>query len=463
VLPRALVASPDPARRDRLLALLEGMGLATGASQPADMWRRLGDEPFDLVLVEDRLVPLGEVGAIAEIRRLPGQPEVVVFGSGMSPDRAALLQGAGALTLIDVEVADEALAGTLAALVGRRRERGVGRDEPAGAAPALSRLASESRAMREVLRLARKVVATDTSLLILGETGSGKEWLARAIHGDSPRAGSAFIAVNCAAVPEGLLESELFGHEKGAFTGAIRTRRGCFESAHGGTLFLDEVGDMSVHLQAKLLRALQEGMIQRVGGDVPMRVDARIIAATNQDLERAMKDGRFRRDLYYRLGVMTLTMPPLRDRREDIPALAVRLLERFRTQLSRLDVAGISAAAMDSLVSHDWPGNVRELINVIERSVLLCEGRQIDLPDLPDFLDRGRGAGLGEAASRELFELDLPAARREMLARFDRRYLDHLLREHRGRIAKTAQSAGVSERTLYSRMRELGLQKARYK
>ncbi len=265
MLPRVLIASPSQTLLERLSGLLEGHSHASGASRQPDVWRRLRDEPFDLVLVEDRLVPAREAGMVAEIRQLPGQPEVVVVGCGIRPTRAARLQAAGVLTLIDVGVDDEALAGTLATLLERCRERGVELDELAGAAtsagtaPALSRLTTESRAMLEVLRLALKVVATDTSLLILGETGSGKEWLARAIHGDSPRADSAFVAVNCAAVPEGLLESELFGHEKGAFTGAIRTRRGCFESAHGGTLFLDEVGDMRVHLQAKLLRALQEG------------------------------------------------------------------------------------------------------------------------------------------------------------------------------------------------------------
>jgi DNA-binding NtrC family response regulator len=467
MLPRVLIASPSRTLRERLLELLRGLTDATGAPQQQDVWRRLRDEPFDLVLMEECLVPATESGMVAEIRQLPGQPEVVVLGSGIGPQRAAELLAAGTLTLIDVAVDDETLAPTLTALAERCRERGVRLDELAGAgvAPALSRLTTESRAMLEVLRLALKVVATDTSLLILGETGSGKEWLARAIHGDSPRAGSAFVAVNCAAVPEGLLESELFGHEKGAFTGAIRTRRGCFESAHGGTLFLDEVGDMSVHLQAKLLRALQEGMIQRVGGEVPMKVDARIIAATNQDLEQAMEEGRFRRDLYYRLGVMTLTMPPLRDRREDIPKLVEDLLARFRAQLSRFEVGGVSGAAMDALVGYYWPGNVRELINVIERSVLLCEGDEIDLPDLPDlFGGSGRkGDGLGDGALESLYAMDLPAARREMVARFERRYLERLLRAHQGRVGKTAASAGISERTLYVRMRELGLDKSDYR
>ncbi len=196
-----------------------------------------------------------------------------------------------------------------------------------------------------------------------------------------------------------------------------------------------------------------------------MKVDVRIIAATNQDLERAMEEGRFRHDLYYRLGVMTLTMPPLRERREDIPELAAGLLERFRVQLSRPEVAGISAAAMDALVRYDWPGNVRELINVIERSVLLCDGADIDLPDLPDSFGAGGGrqGGLSDRALEGLYEMDLPAARREMVARFERRYLDRLLRAHQGRVAKTAASAGVSERTLYVRMRELGLDKADYR
>ncbi len=430
---RVLIAARDRERRSRWRRLLGENAVGIEARSEPELWRYLSEDPIDLVLVEDGFLDRLDRAAIESIRQLAERPEVAVIGSSI----AAMLERC------------------------REGERGMRPSSTYGAPPALSGLTTESRSMREVLRLATKVVATDTSLLVLGETGCGKEWLARAIHGDSPRAAEAFIAVNCAAVPEGLLESELFGHEKGAFTGAVRARRGCFELAHQGTLFLDEIGDMEVRLQAKLLRALQEGTVQRLGGETPVSVDARIIAATNQDLEQAMAGGRFRRDLFYRLSVMTLTMPALRHRREDIPTLVEHLLERFRRQLGRLEIRAVSDAAREVLVGYAWPGNVRELINVMERAILLCESDRIEVGDLPEALTSSPSALAEEtrAPSRNKLALPLGEARSRVLADFDRVYLSRLLSSHRGRIAATAKAAAISERTLYSRMRELGLRK----
>jgi transcriptional regulator with GAF, ATPase, and Fis domain len=228
----------------------------------------------------------------------------------------------------------------------------------------------------------RRLVASDSNLLILGETGVGKEWLARAVHNEGPRSGGPFLAVNCAALPDALLESELFGHERGAFTGAVRAHRGAFELAHRGTLFLDEVGELPLPLQAKFLRVIEERRITRLGGERAFGVDVRVMAATNRDLEAEVRARRFRADLYYRLGVVALTLPPLRDRVEDVPGLAASALRAAEARVGRPGLS-IEPEAMAALVAYAWPGNVRELRNVIERAALLAPGDRLSLADFP--------------------------------------------------------------------------------
>ena len=239
----------------------------------------------------------------------------------------------------------------------------------------------ESPVMRYAVELARKVAATHSTALLLGESGTGKEVFAHAIHRWSPRKDKSFIIVNCVALSEQLLESELFGHEKGAFTGAHQTKKGKFEIAHGGTIFLDEIGDMPSALQAKLLRVLQDHTFERVGGIRPIRADIRVIAATNRDLDKVVKDGRFREDLFYRLNVVRIVLPPLRDRREDLPTLVQHFVARYATETKK-PICGVTREAMALLTAQAWPGNVRELANVIERAVVLCAGDQIMPEDL---------------------------------------------------------------------------------
>ena len=266
--------------------------------------------------------------------------------------------------------------------------------------PRLDDFVSLSPSMQKLLALVERVVPSDVSLLILGETGVGKEHLARAIHGAGPRAGQAFIPVNCGAIPENLLESELFGHEAGAFTGATRQHRGMFALADKGTIFLDEIGEMPYHLQVKLLRALQSREIMPVGGEEVLEVDVRVMAASNRVLELEVKEGRFRRDLFYRLSVLPLTIPPLRERVEDIPLLAGRFLEHFGA------AAGGPVALMDgdvtaAFVRHHWPGNIRELMNVVERAVLVTQGSSLSLEDLPEeFGGIAGGAGMSPVAAQ---------------------------------------------------------------
>lgn len=435
-------------------------------------WQDPRLRPFDLVFVEFQDLPRDAGEAIARIRRLPQRPEVVVLGADLQDRDTLALQAAGCYAVVPARLAQDQVLKALAKLVSRRCDA-IAIALRAQQAPRPLRsedFVAESPATKEVLRIARRVAVSDTSLLLLGETGAGKEWLARAVHAESPRAKGPFIAINCGAIPEALLESELFGHERGAFTGAVRTRRGYFEQAHGGTLLLDEIGEMPAHLQVRLLRVLQERTIQRLGSEEPIAVDTRIIAATHRDLKAALEGGGFRKDLYYRLAVVTLTVPSLRDRLEDIPLLAGIYLKKVSRKLSRPEVLGISSQAMGALTSYAWPGNVRELINVIERAVLLCDSNEIGLVDLPvEIAAPAGGAILKAAGGSPMNDLDawlgqpVEVGRLAVVMEFEHRYFSSLLQRNRGHVGRTAQQAGVDPRTLYNKMRQLGLKKADFK
>jgi DNA-binding NtrC family response regulator len=324
--------------------------------------------------------------------------------------------------------------------------------------------------MQHLLSLAQRLTQSDTSTLILGETGVGKEWLARAIHEEGPRSQGPFVAVNCGGIPETLLESELYGHEEGAFTGASRARRGHFEMAHGGTVFLDEIAEMPNHLQVKLMRVLQERKIQRLGSEKEIELDVRIIAATNKNPEDEIREKRLRSDLYYRIGVVTLLVPPLRERREDIQELVSNYLRIHSAQLRR-DIESVEPEAMHALRSYDWPGNVRELINVIERAVLLARGPRIGISDLPHVIGAAAGGSstsipictvLDDAGKGRLIQKPLRIAKREVVSSFEKAYLSALLKETHGRIGETAKLAGITPRALYEKMRNYGLRKEDY-
>ncbi|MGB6994264.1 MAG: sigma-54 dependent transcriptional regulator [Thermoanaerobaculia bacterium] len=458
--------------RTRLLGSLTDLGVVVFAeSDPTRLWDRLGQENYDLVVATRNTLPDDVEGSIAAIRKLPDRPEVIVLIDSAQQKERAALQAAGAFAVIDQNLSMPPLFEALDTVLSRYREIGVSRQsEEHQRQSKLDDFSSESPVMRRLLELARRVVASNTSLLILGETGVGKEWLARAIHAEGTRREAPFIAVNCAAVPETLLESELFGHERGAFTGAVRARRGCFEMSHRGTLFLDEIADVPVHLQAKLLRALQERNIQRLGAEKPVQVDVRVMAATNQDLEAAMEDGRFRRDLFYRLSVVTLTVPPLRDRREDIAPLVENYLAEFRQQLGRLQIEGIEESALARMLGYGWPGNVRELINVVERAVLLCDGPVLSSGHLPDAVS---GRPLGRLSRLRfgptspgfdsLMSGTLEDGRSQLVDAFEREYLSRLLAKTAGNIGGTAHLAGIDPRTLYNKMKAYGLRKKEFR
>ncbi len=305
-------------------------------------------------------------------------------------------------------------------------------------------IVGDSPAMQEVFETIRRVAPTRATVLIQGESGTGKELVARALHQCSPRAEGPFVPVHCAALAPTLLESELFGHERGAFTGAVERRRGRFEMADGGTLFLDEIGEIDPALQVKILRVLEERKFERVGGTETVSVDVRLVAATNRDLRKLVAEGKFREDLFYRLYVVNLTLPPLREREGDI----VRLVQHYLKTLSEENgkkVAGITAEAMDALAAYSWPGNVRELRNVIERMVVLGSGDRLTVRDLPAALRAGDGAAGGTSrAGRALRDAE-------------RQLIEEALRRHKGHRTKAAQDLGISRRTLHRKLNEFGL------
>jgi DNA-binding NtrC family response regulator len=461
------LALEDQELRERLAHLLRraDVSVETLATDEQDWWERAARSDATVVVVRrSQVAQEASREALAELADDRDAPEILVVSDEQDAVERAELLASGAAAVIDTTASIPEIRDALEAVATALAERGVARPETGGSRvePRLADFRSRSQRMQSFLDIVERIKSSDSSLLIVGETGVGKEHLARAIHAESPRCGGAFVSVNCAAIPEHLLESELFGHEKGAFTGATRERIGCFREAHGGTIFLDEVGDLPKHLQVKLLAVLQRHEVRPVGSDRALPIDVRVIVATNRDLDADVEAGKFREDLYFRLAVVPLRIPPLRERREDLPDLIGMFMRHFRSSVDREDVNGITPEAMEALLRYSWPGNVRELINVIERATLLCRGLTITRADLPEPL----GSLPPPAGSADT--LPLPRAwddrpfhevKKEVLDRFERKYLRHLLDRTGGRIGESAKLAGVAERTLYEKMKRLGLRK----
>ncbi|HXJ77912.1 MAG TPA: sigma-54 dependent transcriptional regulator [Candidatus Methylomirabilis sp.] len=327
-----------------------------------------------------------------------------------------------------------------------RAQRGNVEAEPAG-------LIGRHPSMRELFKLIGKVAASDVTVLITGESGTGKELVAAAIHRHSRRATRPLVAVNCAAIPEALLESELFGHERGAFTGAVQAQSGRLELANGGTLFLDEIGDLPLALQAKLLRAVQERTFDRVGGQRPVQSDFRLIAATNCDLDQAVAEGRFREDLVYRLDVLRIEVPPLRSRRSDVPELAEHFLRRHAAEGTNAP-SGFTDEAMRALLLHEYPGNVRELENLVQRAAVLARGPLVTVEDLPGLAGDDTSEGASEARLSDLLEMPLEQAAREL----ERMLIRRALIRAGGNKSEAARLLQMRRQQLYARMSELGLE-----
>ncbi|MCB9760984.1 MAG: sigma-54-dependent Fis family transcriptional regulator [Alphaproteobacteria bacterium] len=437
----------DEARMGRILAMVlrrDGHAVTTWTDPRAFLDALDGGAPVDLLLTDLMMPGLSGVALCAAARkRVPELPVVLITAHG-TVDTAVAAMKEGAFDYLRKPVDNARCRQVVARALEHTRLSRENRRLRAALAErfGLDAVVAVSPAMTCVLDLARRAAASTSTVLVTGESGTGKEVIARALHLHSPRVGGPFEAINCKAFGAGVLESELFGHEKGAYTGAARARKGVFERADGGTLFLDEIGEVDGDFQGKLLRALQEGEVLPVGADRPLRVDVRVIAATNRDLQAEVAAGRFREDLYYRLAVIPIHVPPLRERRADILPLAALFLERARRAQSRA-LAGWDAEVEGWLVAHDWPGNVRELENVIERGVVLARGERITLGDLVVGPPRSR------AAPDETLHDTLDRVAAERIAA--------VLAETDGVRVEAARRLGVDRTTLFRLMRKYGL------
>jgi two-component system, NtrC family, response regulator AtoC len=417
---------------------------------------RAAPEYPDVILMDlkmpraDGMETLQALAADDDTKRIP----VVIITAFGGSEQTIQAMKAGAYDYITKPFdADEVLAMVRRAVEVRRLSLEVEqlRSGGDGARPQTGDLIGNHPKMRELFKMIGKVSPSDATVLLTGESGTGKELVAQAIHRHSPRGTGPLVSVNCAAIPDGLLESELFGHERGAFTGAVQVKPGRLELAEGGTLFLDEIGEVPLGLQGKLLRVLQERTFDRLGGQAPRRVDFRLIAATNQHLRQRVAEGRFREDLYYRLHVVAIEVPPLRARRSDIPALAEYFLERYRPPESGKPV-GFSEEAMHALLLHDYPGNVRELEHLIQRAVVVAQGPLVMLEDLPGLTAGSAGAG-ADSHLRELLELPLD----EAVQSLERMLIRRALTQAHGNKTEAARLLGIHRTALYTKLKQLGL------
>lgn len=423
----------------------------------AEALRVLASEPVDIVLCDLKMPDMDGLDVLRACKRLRPQAEFVLmtaYGTVGTAVEALKLGAYDYLTKpFEPEVARKVLLRALA-----RAELALPDVSPSG--EALPGVIARTRVMHELAELVRRVADSDVSVLVLGETGTGKERIARAVHELSPRSGKRFVALNCAAVPAELLESELFGHVRGAFTGAHSERKGLFEEAHQGSLFLDEIGDMRPSLQAKLTRALEERVIRRVGESKERAVNVRLIAATHRDLEGMVAAGTFREDLWYRLNVALIRIPPLRERREDIELLANHFLRAQAERAHGGRVQGFGSSALDALVVYDWPGNVRQLRSAVERACVVARGQEITAADLPPEVLRPLG---GDPRDAVLVVGTWAQALERGRADAGKRYLEAVMRRFEGRVAEAAVHAGVERESFYRLLRKHGVDAQAYR
>ncbi len=457
--PRVLLVEDEAAIRLALTGLLtrEGYEVHQSASG-TDALERLHAEPFDLVLTDLALGagPSGMDVLRAAQQSAPETPVVMITAHGSEKIAVEAIKS-GAEDYVPKPFDNDEIRLVLRRALERTRLQRENRElrERIDREWRFENLIGSGAGMRRVFDTIRKVAETDLTVLVRGESGTGKELVAQALHQRSPRRSRPFVAVNCAAISRELVESELFGHEKGAFTGADARRVGRFEAARGGTIFLDEIGDMPGATQAKVLRVLQERTFERVGGNQPVGADVRVVAATHRDLEEEVRRGRFREDLYYRLKVVEVELPALRERPEDVPALVEHFLAALATRLERKKIP-ITPAALARLARHSWPGNVRELRNVVEQAAVLASGPAIDEEDLrlPEAAAAGDGATRAGGAPEDGSFSD---AKRQAVESFERSYLLSALRAHDGNVSRTAAAIGMVRQSLQQKIRELGL------
>ncbi|MBI2467025.1 MAG: sigma-54-dependent Fis family transcriptional regulator [Candidatus Rokubacteria bacterium] len=443
--PTVLVADDDAGMRESVCRALRREGFQVLAAEDgAAALETLRRGCVDLLVADLRMPGLDGLELLRAARLVAPETEALLISGHGTVEEAVEAMKEGAYDFLTKPFDRAALVRTVRQALERRalilENRSLQRrlDELAGA----GELIGTSPGIRPVLDLVRQVAPTTATVLIQGESGTGKELVARMLHDLSPRRGKPFVRVNCAALPETLLESELFGYERGAFTGAVGRKEGRFQLADGGTVLLDEVGDLSPVTQSKLLRVLQEGEFEPLGATRTVKVDVRVVAATNQDLGQLVREKRFREDLYYRLQVITVTVPPLRERREDIPLLAQHFLRRFAAKNHR-ELDGFTEAALARLLDHAWPGNVRELEHAIERAVILARGRLLDAGDLPEAI-----AGAEPSARVVPIPIGMP------LDEVEQRLIEETLQRTKGDKELAAKLLGIASRTIYRKLRE---------
>jgi len=458
---RILIADDHDAVREGMAIALSRLGhevlAVKGGAEAIAAYRK---KPADVVVTDLRMVPVDGIEVVRRLREQDPDATVLVVSAHGTIAIAVEAMREGAIDFIEKPFSPEVLRARVEKAVQIARERkgaSAARARVEALEEDLSRehdphgLVGRSEPMRRVLDQVRKVAATGATVLVLGESGTGKELVARAVHDASPRRDQPFVSISCAAIPETLLESELFGHEKGAFTGAIRRKLGRFELANGGTLFLDEVGEIPAPVQVKLLRVLQERQFERVGGEETVEVDVRVVSATNRDLAQMVRDGRFREDLFYRLNVVPITLPPLRDRPGDVEAIAAHFVARQAPRMGRA-VKGISPDALELLRRHRWPGNVRELENVIEQALVFAEGELVSPDDLPE--------GIRKASPAPA--LPVPTGDRsltEILEDLERQLILAAYEKARHVKAETARLLGIKPSALYYKLEKYGIMK----
>jgi DNA-binding NtrC family response regulator len=487
-----LIVDDDPVQRRLLEAAIGRLGLAVltapGGVPALDLLLGPRGEQISLMLLDLVMPDVGGIEVLTKLRATNADMPVIVLTAKGGIDSAVEAMRAGATDFlvkpasperIKVSIQNALKLGVLSGEVHRLKKRQQN-------LLAFDDLIAKGAAMRQVIRLGQRAAQSNIPILIEGESGVGKELIARAIQGASERAGKPFVTVNCGAIPENLVESILFGHEKGSFTGATDKHLGKFQEANGGTLFLDEIGELRLDMQVKLLRALQEGEIDPIGSKRPVKVDVRIISATNRDLAELTREGQFREDLYYRLNVFPVFIPPLRERREDIRSLAQYFMERFAAEESK-PVSGFTPDAMDLLESYNWPGNVRQLENTVFRAVVLCDGDMLDIADFPQI-----AGAMGVSAKERSTRSDMPLPRAGMqdqatpvpiavsgarlpsyglaaltdgghmrrLEQIESDAIRMAIARYEGRMSEVARRLGIGRSTLYRKLKEFGLEGA---
>jgi two-component system nitrogen regulation response regulator NtrX len=453
---RVVVVDDEPNIRRTLTMVLEGEGYAVESFDSAEsFWPRLDGGPIDVILLDVRLPGQDGLETLVGLRDRRSELPVIMISGHASVEDAVRAMNSGASDFLEKPLSRERVLVTVKNAVERRALNARVRALEAAEGSAEDML-GESEAIEEVRRKVSKVAGTGVRVLITGESGTGKELVARAIHRSSKRANGPFVKVNCAAIPSELIESELFGHERGAFSGAIQQKRGRFELADGGTLFLDEIGDMSIDAQAKVLRVLQTGEVMRVGGERPFNVDVRVVAATNKDLEEEVKSGGFREDLFFRLSVVPIHCPPLRDRGDDVLLLMKAYLAKFSAEHAVSPPVELTPEAERKVTAHAFPGNVRELRNLAERLVILARN-PVPVEDLPGSVVQAAGESTDPSVSPVEAYRDLTL--REMREAVERDYIRLKLVESGWNVTRAAEMLGIERTNLHKKIKQLGVKK----